>query len=55
MKIQINGLHIAAAVISVLVWVFWLPAWPSLFIFVIGQCAATYLSRVVDYIREGSE
>jgi hypothetical protein len=51
-KININGNHIVAAVIALLVWVFLLPAWPSLFVFILGQCAATYLTSFLEELNE---
>lgn len=50
MKIEINGLHFTALAITIFLWIVWLPTWPSLFVLILGQVAATYITRSLEQI-----
>ena len=54
MKIEINGLHFSAAITSIILWLAWLPLWPSLFVFILGQIAATALTSIINLITEAA-
>lgn len=52
MKIEINGLHFLVGIISIVLFAGWLPLWPTIFIFLLGQFAAIYLTSFTDLLKE---
>lgn len=55
MKLEINGLHISAAAVAVVLYLAFLPTWPALFVFILGQFAATYITGVINVITPDDE
>lgn len=51
-KIEINGLHFVVAIISIVLFAGWLPLWKFLFIFLLGQLTAIYLTSFTDWLKE---